>query len=876
MMMALMSWGCAGDDPAGSGAGAGSSWSGGQGGVGGDGGDGGAGGGGGEGAGAPVECMVADGDTAGGEQWHDAPYQATVSIDGPSCARSYTLSTTQPLVDDLPANPRTFSESDSQPVVRSGHAMFDALYALALEEVRECSVDSISDFAFNGGNPVPCPPGGCFETGRKWGYVWTRDTAYAVRLGLGLIDPTRARNSLEYKLSERRAGGDVQIVQDTGSGGSYPVSTDRVVWAIGAWELLKYLTGSERAAFLELAYEAISNTADHDRAVIFDPGDGLYRGEQSFLDWREQSYPDWTAQDTAQIGMSKALSTNVGHLRLLQIAAWLAGEKGLNAEAATYQGWADDLRSAIAARFWLTDEQQFSSLITTTLDASPTHRFDLLGAALAVLADVGSAAQRAAALGSYPHLPKGAPVIWPQQQFTPIYHNRGIWPFVTALWTEAGKHQGNAEVVARGVRSLMRGAALNLSNMENFELASGLPWVDDGAASGPVVNSQRQLWSVAGYLSMVHHVVFGLEATQTGLRFSPYLPRALRNELFGGAERIALSRLPYKGGRIAVVLELDAKDGARDGVLTASAVRLNGEEVGTGFVDASRLSGDDVFVVTLSPAQADGDVTALSDVSDYRDVFGPRTPSVDGVALDGGLLGVSIGLGGESASEVTLDVYRNGVRVAQGLPGTTSYWLDPQSGDHAEKSHCYSVEARYVSSGTRSHHAKPACYWGSGNARIFERDATSFASNGGTLVFNHGKWHYEAWGDAGHTLSTSFSPALSGRYYLQLDAGNGAGPFDTGITCAVKRVDIHDGPTLVASGYLMMPHLGSWSAWRESSFMEAQLSAGVSYTITIYEDARAINMSEREHFAIYGATGGSGGRFNRVNVAAVKLLAFEL
>ena len=48
-----------------------------------------------------------------------------------------------------------------------------------------------------------------------------------------------------------------------------------------------------------------------------------------------------------------------------------------------------------------------------------------------------------------PHLPKGAPVIWPQQQLTPIYHNRGIWPFVTAFWTEAGKHQGNVSAVAR-------------------------------------------------------------------------------------------------------------------------------------------------------------------------------------------------------------------------------------------------------------------------------------------------------------------------------------------------------------------------------------------------------------------------------------------
>ena len=32
-------------------------------------------------------------------------------------------------------------------------------------------------------------------------YVWTRDTAYAVDLGLALLDPDRAMNSLDFKLS---------------------------------------------------------------------------------------------------------------------------------------------------------------------------------------------------------------------------------------------------------------------------------------------------------------------------------------------------------------------------------------------------------------------------------------------------------------------------------------------------------------------------------------------------------------------------------------------------------------------------------------------------------------------------------------------------
>jgi len=42
-----------------------------------------------------------------------------------------------------------------------------------------------------------------------------------------------------------------------------------------------------------------------------------------------------------------------------------------------------------------------------------------LACALAVSFDIGSAAQRQSVVASYPHLPKGAPVIWPQQRDTP-------------------------------------------------------------------------------------------------------------------------------------------------------------------------------------------------------------------------------------------------------------------------------------------------------------------------------------------------------------------------------------------------------------------------------------------------------------------------
>ncbi|EYF00361.1 MGH1-like glycoside hydrolase domain-containing protein [Chondromyces apiculatus] len=852
----------------------------GGGGSGGADGQGGAGGAGGSGGEAPIaSCVPAVAqDTAGGDRYEDGQYEASVVVqDAESCARSYVLSTTGPVQENIPATSRPYAERPGQPVVRTGHAMFDAIYAMAVEEARENSVDAISDYAFNGGAAIPCPAGGCFETGQKWNYVWTRDTAYAVALGLGQFDPTRAKNSLQFKISTRRDGSRPEIVQDTGSGGSWPISTDRVVWAIGAKELLNFLDGQERAAFRDLAYPALVNTAERDRQTIWDPADGLYRGEQSFLDWREQTYPAYTATDTVQIAMSKALSTNIGHMVMLQLAAQLAEEKGDATARARYEGWAEELREAIRARLWLEDHGLFSTFIPGPLDPAPTTRFDLLGSAFAVLYDVATPEQAGRIVASYPHLPKGAPVAWPQQQDTPIYHNRGIWPFVSAFWARAAAKAGNAEALENSVHALLRGAALNLSHMENFEMVTGLAHVDEGTTSGPVVNSPRQLWSVGGHLGVVNEVLFGLEATPEGVRFHPKITGGLRTTLFEGAERITLSNLRYRGKNLSVAVDLPANAGG-GGLLEVLSVRLNGQEIEVdALTQASELAADNLFEVTLGPGgAAPQGITFLDDatLANYRNLFGPRPPSLSGgeIASDRIQLAWTFP---EDAAGVTFNVHRDGALVASGLPGTTTTWQDPDSGAHATRTYCYTVEATYTVSGTVSQRTRPWCYWGTSSARVQTFGAQGFTAIGGALVNNHGHQHYEDWGDPGDSLTViNVTPSQSGKHLIQALAANGAGPYNTGITCGVKALEVWQGATLVGGGQLVMPHQGQdWSQWRDSNLVAVNLTAGQSYTLVIREDERSGNMSDLGHFLLYNNMGGASGRFNKVNIAEVKLLS---
>ena len=820
-------------------------------------------------AGSERTCVGVTADPSGTDAIEDANGRATAVVsDREECRRSYTLATTATLRDGRPDNPRILIEQPGWPTTRTGHDMFDALHALALDEVRECSVAEIRDFAFNDGDPVSCGAGGCFETGRLWNYVWTRDTAYAVDLGLAAMDPTRARNSLEFKLSERRSGGDLQVVQDTGSGGSYPVSTDRVSWAMGAWTLLQYLDGAERDAFAARALEALSNTLEHDRTIAFDPSDGLYRGEQSFLDWREQSYPEWTATDVVHLGMSKSLSTNLLHFNAMQVASRLADEAGDTTRRDRYRGWADALSSAIVDELWLEDSGLFSTFSTTTLDPSATRRFDLLGSALAVILGVADAAQAARILESYPHYGPSAPVHWPQQQQTRIYHNRGEWPFVSAYWLRAAARADNDAVADRVTAALMRGAAINLSNMENFEAASGAPWFDDGAFSGPVVNSQRQLWSVAGYLAMVHGTIFGLNGRPEGLAVTPYLTAGMRNAMFGNTDRLVLNDFPWKGRTITVVLNLPATGGS-GGSYGVTERRLNGVAFTGEVVPEAMLETEnriDVFFGALSAGRA---LTERTD-DDWRDVFQPRTPRITGVSEVAGDLRLAIDRNGETDA-VEFFVYRDGVRIASDLADSTTQYVDTSADTSA--SPCYSVEACFVSSGNCSQHAPPNCWWGAGAARITSFPASSFTNVGGTGSTNHGRFHYEAWGDAGHRLEvSSFTPATSGEYLFQAVYGNGAGGVDTGITCAVKRLYVEEAGSIVGEGALIMPHLGEWSRWGDSNFVSVALEAGRTYRVVIETHEDYVNMSSFAHFETYVNTGGRSGEFNRVNIAELKTL----
>jgi hypothetical protein len=455
---------------------------------------------------------------------------------------------------------------------RTASPLFDALFAMAQEDLNNDSVKAITDAAFDHGRPIPCR---CFIAGKKWPFVWTRDVSYSIDLGLWRLDPARARASLLFKISAPRAGPvprGLYVMQDTGSGGSWPISTDRVVWFLGASHLL------DDGTFADTVYQTLTDTLAQDRRFVFDSRIGLYRGETSFLDWREQTYPAWTAHDVVFIAQSFALSTNVLHYQALQLAATMARQRGQATAATHYAQQAESLKQAINSRFWRPDRGLYMSYIGGPIDPEPYDAYDLLGLDLAITSGVADSQQAVESLEHYPAWPAGSPVIWPERRGQPIYHNRAIWPFVGEYTLRAARRIGDPSLIALEVRSQMRGAALNASNMENYSLLSQSTHVA-GALGGPVVDSPRQLWSVAGYLDMVVRGIFGLEDDG---RVAPEVPASLAPMLFGSGRQISLSldgrhlvldRPANLSGALLVAGGIQHQDGTTEVQLVAAPAR---------------------------------------------------------------------------------------------------------------------------------------------------------------------------------------------------------------------------------------------------------------------------------------------------------------
>lgn len=798
--------------------------------------------------------------------------------------RTFTLTSSQQQRDNKEKT-RVISEDHQHPQVHSNSPLFDALFGLAIDDMKLDSVSAIRDYNYNNGESIACE---CFETGEKWNYVWTRDLAYAANLGLAHLDPQRVVNSLLFKTSGFRAGvtapehlpaDSLQIIQDTGSGGSWPVSTDRVTWALAAKSALQSLQGAEREAFFTKAYAALKGTVEADRAAVFDQSSGLYGGEQSYLDWRTQTYAPWIVNNLSRMAQSKALSTNVLHYSAVQLAADLALEAGDKKLAEKYQQWAAELKQKINETFWLNDIGLYSTMTTAAEDPAAIYKYDMLGNALAIISGIASEAQAQKIIATYPNTAMGVPVYYPQQPNIFVYHNRSMWPFVTAYALKAAVQVGNYAAADNAVQSLVRGSALNLSNMENLEWLTGKPYYDDG----PEINSRRQLWSVGAYLGMSIETIFGVQHDDQGLVIKPFLtPQTLA--LLGGGKRASLDNLLFKHRKISVQLNLPQTSGLpsqKTGVYDIAAVTLNGKPV-VGAIGEAQLTADvNVIKVTFAGLSSKPQTITFADNvnplshSDAK-VFSPEAPVLAGINNNGGKYTIAFSnVATQPADNLVYNIYKNGVLKARQIKAMS--WTDDETAN-TQVRNCFAVESEYISSGNRSHHSEPVCAEDAAQQIIKVTDKR-VTSNIKPVV--NSKHFAEAvlpeWGAANDELSfNKISIKSKGTYTIQVIYNNRQHTIDSGVTNAVKRLSVLDAKgALVQQAIVQMPNV------KDAGDGRYPLNTSSEFKVTLDKGRYQLrfgdyfNMSYLQTNASYRPTGGAGGAVNKASIAGIKIVKLQ-
>ncbi|NNE78296.1 MAG: glycogen debranching protein, partial [Pricia sp.] len=650
------------------------------------------------------------------------------------------------LTKDIGKRPRYTSD---QPIV-------DALFNLSLEE----AIKNIE-------------PDRTLRTGAKWGGVWTRDVSYSILLAFAFHEPEVAKISLRRKVKRGR------IVQDPGSGGAWPVSSDRTTWVLAAWEIYK-VTGD--GSWLDEIYPIIKNTLDDDYKTVYDEEFGMYSGESSFLDWREQTYPKW--MDNRDIYVSQNLGTNVVHYQAHRIFTEIAKIKGQ--DYAEYESRAEVIKKGINDYLWLNKDGYYGQYLYGRNDLLVSSRFEALGEALAVLFEVADKEQAVAIVAKSPLTEFGVTCIFPQISDIPSYHNNSIWPFVQAYWNWAAAKTGNEAVLNHGLASLYRAATLFLTNYENMV-------ADTGDFLGTEVNSHRMLWSIAGNLAMVYRIFMGMVFKPDGLYLNPVVPKA-----YAGHKNLT----NFKYGK--AVLNITVEGYGNE----ISSVVKDGKIEETAFIPKGKTGTHDIVIQLANNEFPHQDINLTENHFTLPTVLADK----DGTLLTWQAV--------QEAKEYR--IYKNGVF----LQATSALKYRTKK----EKYASYMVSA-IDHLGYEGFASQPVVF--ANNEQVIELESVAPISDKPYTNYS-GTGFVEISLNTNREINIPIKVDEPGTFLLDFRFSNGTGPLNTDNNCAIRSLSVNGD----YQGVIVLPQRGwdEWSDWGYSNSHEVQLKAGKNMVKIHFEE----------------------------------------
>ncbi|MGE5457091.1 MAG: glycogen debranching protein [Methanococcaceae archaeon] len=651
------------------------------------------------------------------------------------------------------------------PQYNSDQVLTDALYNQALEEML---LDIRDD--------------GAFMAGRQWNGIWTRDISYSITLALAIVNPDAAKTSLMAKVKEGK------IIQDTGTGGAYPVSSDRMTWALAAWEIYM-VTGDKH--WLRNSYSIIKNSHLDDLLNVADKTTGIYRGESSFMDWREQSYPLW--MDPKDIYASENLGTNAVHFQTCKILSEMAGILNEKSDQTRYLHEADKIKNGMNKYLWMDQNGYYGQYLYGREYYSLSPKSDALGEALSVLYDIAEKSNQPKIISSTPVLEFGVPCFYPEIKNIPPYHNNAIWPFVESFWALASAKVGNAKSVSAAIASIYRASSLFLTNKENMVASTG-------DYMGTEINSDRQLWSIAANLSIVYRILTGMEFHPDYLMFHPFIPLE-----YNGTRN--LSNFKYRNSVLSITVS-GYGNKIKD-------FFIDGKKISQPVVSA-KLTGRHEIKIIMDNKESENQSINMKEI-----YFAPETPVV---SLEGNLLKWKAISGIKN-----YEIYRNGKKILETLENSFS----PKSENTLSEYQVLSVDKN----NSQSFLSEPVVV-SSGEDIIVQTEKKLKVAN--NYKNYSGEGYIKLSKTENQRVNISVDVPNAGLYSVDFRYANGNGPLNTDNKCAIRTLSVDKKHT----GVVVLPQRGDgfWDNWGFTNSNKVWLSKG-QHNIELYFDGRNENMN---------------------------------
>ena len=658
------------------------------------------------------------------------------------------------------------------PSYNSGEKIINALYNMSLEELKQLVRDDNT-----------------FSADAKREGIWTRDISYSILLSLATITPELAKNSLMERVKNKR------ILQDPGTGGGYPVSTDRIVWILAAWEVYK-VTGDTN--WLQKIFPVIRNAIEADLQNAWDKELKLFRGESSFFARQNQSYPHWL--QPSGIYESYNLTTNALFYQSLHILEKITNI--LDKTNENYQIQAKKIKQAINTYFWIDNKGIYGQYLYGHNYPVLSTRASALGESLSVLFGISDSKRSKKIIRSTPVMNYGIPCIYPQVPDVAPYYNNAVWPFVQAYHNWAAAKAKNSKALAKGLASIYRQAALFLTNKGNLI-------AETGDYYGTRTNANRQLCSVAGNLAMVYRIFFGLEFQTDKLVFDPTIPKNFGNSIK------KLTHFKYREAQLEIFIK---GYGNRIEDFVLDDKKLDKPHIPTD------LKGKHEVTIFMN------DTAEKSNINHVKNHVAPKPPRP---------IKVNNKLAWKSRENInTYRIYRNGKLISTTHNNFSQINNEPLYSE-------YQISA-VDSAGWESFISKPVKITDPKNT--IEKEAENYSSSSKNRYYNYSGYGYvKLEKDKTVKFTISIDKSQTGSYFVDFKYANGHGPVHSGSKCAIRTLMI-DGQN---KGSVIFPQRGEdeWSMWGYTNTIDVYLEEG-THTFTVTYKRKNKNMSKNINNAL--------------------------